>query len=161
MRYASIRSMDISNGEGIGISLFVQGCHFHCYNCFNSETWDFNGGKEWNNEIKHYFLELAKKPYIDHISLLGGEPLCEENLNEVTQLTKECKKTFPNKKIWLWSGYTWEDYISKLDIINYLDYIIDGKYIDNLNDFNLNFRGSSNQRIWIKDKKNIWKIKNI
>ena len=71
MRYASIRSMDISNGESVGVSLFVQGCHFHCKNCFNQSTWDFNGGKEWTKEKKREFIELAKRPYIKRISILG------------------------------------------------------------------------------------------
>ena len=79
MNYASIREMDISNGESIGVALFVQGCHFHCKNCFNSETWDFNDGKEWTEDIKNKFLKLIDKPYINRISILGGEPLADEN----------------------------------------------------------------------------------
>ena len=83
MRYSQIREMDISNGEGIGVSLFVQGCHFHCKGCFNQETWDFNGGKQWTKETKNKFVELAGKPYVKRISILGGEPLADENITEV------------------------------------------------------------------------------
>ena len=79
MRYASIRSMDISNGSGIGVAAFVQGCHMHCTGCFNQETWDFNGGKEWTEEVENKFLEIANKSYITRVSILGGEPLAVEN----------------------------------------------------------------------------------
>jgi anaerobic ribonucleoside-triphosphate reductase activating protein len=156
MRYASIRELDISNGRGVGISLFVQGCHFHCKNCFNKETWDFDGGKEWNDTTKSKLFELLNRPYINHISFLGGEPLCEENRYEVTNIVKECRKRFPDKKIWLWSGYTFNQ-ISKLEVVEYLDYIIDGQFIDELKDMNLAFRGSSNQKIWFKDDSGMWK----
>ena len=140
MRYAQVRSMDISNGEGIGVSLFVQGCPFnpHCTNCFNPETWDFNGGKEWTQEVKEKFLELIDRPYIKRVSILGGEPLADENLDDVLDLVTEINKRYnfqkvdsanpckmgiseaenpdefrlslPNKSIWLYSGYTF-DYI--------------------------------------------------
>ena len=89
MRYAQIRSMDISNGEGVGIALFVQGCHFHCKNCFNQDTWDFNGGKEWTKKTKNEFLELIEKPYIKRVSFLGGECLADENLEGVYDLIKD------------------------------------------------------------------------
>ena len=83
MRYAQIRSMDISNGEGIGVSLFVQGCHFHCKNCFNSETWDFAGGKAWTDSTEEKFLQLINRPYIKRVSILGGEPLADENVETI------------------------------------------------------------------------------
>ena len=149
-RYALIRKMDVSNGEGIGISLFVQGCHFHCKNCFNPETWDFEGGKEWNEEIKKKFLKLASDEHVHRISILGGEPLCEENADTVLDLCKEIKELYPNKKIWVYTGYTWEDLIKIFDdkdTLNNLDVIVDGPYKDELQDFNLMFRGSSNQRV--------------
>ena len=148
MRYASIRKLDISNGEGVGIALFVQGCPSpHCKNCFNPETWDFNGGKEWTNEVEKKFFELANRSYIKRISLLGGECLAEENVKDVTVLAKKCKEKFPEKEIWLWSGYDFETHISHLEITKYVDYIIDGKYIEELKDISLKWRGSSNQRV--------------
>lgn len=101
--------MDISNGTGIGISLFVQGCHFHCQGCFNQDTWDFNGGSEWSRDIEDKFVELANKEYIERISILGGEPLADENVETIYKLIKRLKKTYPNKKIWLYTGYTWEE----------------------------------------------------
>lgn len=138
MRYASIRSLDISNGEGVGVSLFVQGCDRHCFNCFNSETWDFNGGKEWTEETKNKFIELINRPYIRRISILGGEPLAKQNLDDVLSLIKEIREkypisqnpnsenigksrvledenskeiriSFPTKTIWLYTGYSYSE----------------------------------------------------
>ena len=157
IRYASIRSMDISNGEGIGVALFVQGCHFRCKNCFNSETWDFNGGKEWTTETKDKFLKLASRPYIKRISILGGEPLAEENLDDVLDLVNRIRLSNPQKSIWVYTGYTWEDIINedyyleahgilRKAIIDQCDVLIDGKYIDSQQDMTLKWRGSSNQR---------------
>lgn len=109
IRYAQIRSLDLSNGEGVGVALFVQGCHFHCENCFNPETWDFDGGKEWTEEVKNKFLELANKSYIKRISILGGEPLAKENLDDVLDLVNEFRLSKSEKSIWLYTGYTWEE----------------------------------------------------
>lgn len=166
MRYAQIRSMDISNGEGVGVSLFVQGCPFHCKNCFNSETWDFNGGKEWTEKIKNKFMELIDRPYIRRVSILGGEPLHENNLSEVLSLVKEIREKFPDKTIWLYTGYSIEDIVNfntkpysvvqqYFDIDNfirnailiYVDVLVDGEYIDEQKDLTLKFRGSKNQKV--------------
>lgn len=170
MNYAQIRSLDLSNGEGVGIALFVQGCHFHCPNCFNPETWDYNGGKEWTEEVKNKFLELANRPYIKRISILGGEPLADENLDDVLDLVNRIRLLSPKKSIWLYTGFTWEgimdyepietddfDYIeeSYLDrineqrkqIISQCNVLIDGKYIDSLRDMTLQWKGSRNQRV--------------
>lgn len=164
MNYASIREMDISNGESIGVALFVQGCHFHCKNCFNSETWDFNGGKEWTEDIKNKFLKLIDKPYINRISILGGEPLADENVENVLKLVNEIRISFP-KNIWIYSGYTFEEMqlLSKgldqesmrfnkynkmrQDILKSCDVLIDGRYIDSERDITLKWRGSKNQRV--------------
>ena len=150
MRYAQIRSMDTTNGEGIGISLFVQGCEFMCKNCFNRSTWDFNGGKEWTQEIEDMFIELIDKPYISRVSILGGEPLHPNNINDVTALAKKVKETYPDKKIWIWSGYLFDRYIFDKEIIKYADVVVDGRYEEDKQDFRLQFKGSSNQRIWKK-----------
>ena len=176
MRYAQIRSLDISNGENVGVALFVQGCHFHCKNCFNSETWDFNGGKEWNTETKEKFLKLIDRPYIKRISILGGEPLAEENLNNVLDLVNEIRLLFPQKTIWLYTGYRvrgiqeglfvltpnvitdkisdHEEIINRVnkdikrsDIIKKCDVLIDGRYIEEKRDITLKWCGSSNQRV--------------
>lgn len=150
MRYAQIRNMDISNGEGIGVSLFVQGCRFRCKNCFNSETWDFNGGKEWTKEIENKFFELVDRPYIKRVSILGGEPLDKENAECIFNLIKELKFRFPNKNIWLYTGFEFENAINnslRKRIIELCDILVDGRYIDELKDLTLEFRGSSNQNV--------------
>lgn len=155
MRYASIREMDISNGIGIGISLFVQGCHFNCPGCFNEETHNFNGGKQWGLETKQAFLQLANKKIIKRISILGGEPLAKENLQDVLALIEDIKKTYKDKKIWLYSGYTFEEIFNsesadmkvRQEIVKNCDVFVDGRFIESLKDINLKFRGSSNQRL--------------
>lgn len=164
MRYAQVRSMDISNGEGIGVSLFVQGCPFnpHCKNCFNPETWDFNGGKEWTPEVEDKFIELASRTYIKRISILGGEPLADENLDSVLHLVDKFRLSFPNKTIWLYSGYRFNDEecwvkpknditniyrFMRQEIIKSVDVMVDGRYIDSQRDTTLKWRGSKNQRV--------------
>ncbi|MBC5745940.1 anaerobic ribonucleoside-triphosphate reductase activating protein [Lachnospiraceae bacterium MD308] len=171
MRYASIRSMDISNGEGIGVALFVQGCPFkpHCRGCFNPETWDFDGGKEWTAESKDKLIKLASRPYIKRLSILGGEPLANENLDGVLDLVNEIRILFPQKTIWLYSGYTWEQLFEddKFDIeggicenqtrraiVLSTDVFIDGRYVDSQKDLTLKWRGSKNQKV-IDVKKSI------
>lgn len=152
MRYALMRSMDISNGTFVGVSLFVQGCRFHCKNCFNPETWSFNGGKEWTQEAKDKFLKLVDKPFIKRVSILGGEPLVEENVDSVVDLMKTVKEMFPNKTIWVYTGYLIEDIKQRGldDVLKYADVIVDGRYIDELRDITIKLRGSKNQRIWVR-----------
>lgn len=164
MRYASIRSMDISNGEGCGVALFVQGCKRHCYNCFNPETWSFKEGKEWTEETEKYFLDLVDRPYIHRVSFLGGEPLADQNVNQVHSIISKIKQNFPDKKIWLYTGYSWEEIMSEecIDIYDHIlcretverrsvislcDVVVDGEYIDEQRDLKLEFRGSKNQRV--------------
>lgn len=151
MRYASIRTLDISNGEGVGVALFVQGCPFHCYNCFNPQTWDFNGGKQWNNTVKQEFFDIIERhKYSDRITIIGGEPLCERNRWDIGLLAESIKSRFYDKKLWIYTGYTWEELTKNaetLNIIRFADVIVDGRYIDELRDITLQFRGSSNQRI--------------
>ena len=152
MRYNIIRKMDISNGEGVGISLFCQGCSFHCKNCFNKETWDFKGGKEWTDEIKEKFIKLAEFDHISRISILGGEPLHDNNVEDIFSLCKELKGKYPNKKIWLYSGHTIEELLAsenklKYEVLQYIDVLIDGRYIHELRDVNCKWKGSTNQRV--------------
>jgi len=159
MRYSMIRKMDVSNGRGVGISLFVQGCHFHCKGCFNPETWDFNGGKEWTEETEKLFLSLADHEYIQRISILGGEPLCDENIETVVSLINKIRVSFPNKIIWVYSGYTWENLVAlqKYKLIQNADVLVDGNFqLDKQDIYNehIVFAGSTNQRI-IDIKKSI------
>lgn len=149
MRYANIRSLDVTNGEGTGVSLFVQGCNFHCYNCFNIETWDFKKGKYFDEKAKNTILDLVGREYISRFSILGGEPLCDENYNESLNIISLIKKMYPSKKIWVYSGYTYEELVNsnKSEVLNVADVLVDGRYEDSLKDFSLKFRGSSNQRV--------------
>lgn len=183
MKYNEIIKFDYVNGNGLGIALFVQGCHFHCANCFNSETWDFNSGKEWTEEIEDKFIELANKPHIKRISILGGEPLASENVLDVLKLVGKIRNRYGNtKEIWLYSGYKfdfkddicgnqscgfWNDVLLypieenqndlfRKNVINKIDVLVDGRFVDSLKDFTLKFRGSSNQRL-IDAKKSIKK----
>ena len=147
MRYNKIRKMDISNGPGVRVSIFTQGCSFHCKNCFNKETWNFTDGKEFTDEVINHILDLCSKDHIQGLSILGGEPLHPKNIEDTTKLAKIFKEKYPEKNIWLWSGYLYEDYISKQEIVKYIDIIVDGQYVDDLHDFTLKWRGSSNQRV--------------
>lgn len=150
MRYALIRKMDISNGPGVGVSLFVQGCHLHCKGCFNSIAWDFNGGKEWNDDVKQKFLELASRPYIKRISILGGEPLSYENVFDIYELIVEIKNKLPDKVIWLYTGYLFEYVINNQfsrKVLELCDVVVDDRYVEELKDISLPWRGSSNQRV--------------
>ena len=168
MNYAQIRSMDISNGDGIGVSLFVQGCDFHCKNCFNSETWEFSKGQEWNDKTKNQFLKLIETPFIQRVSILGGEPLHPQNVQNVLKIVDEIRVSYPTKNIWLYTGYTWEEIWIKDNIktgdkikdmrgksiknlrrqvVRMCDVLVDGRYVDELRDVSLHWRGSSNQRV--------------
>ena len=162
MRYSKIREMDVSNGEGLGVSLFVQGCHFHCRGCFNPETWDFSCGKEWTEAVKNKFFELAEKPYINRITILGGEPLCNENVEEVNQIIKDLRKQFPHKKIWLYTGYKLDNILTsgflkedkywetRMNTVLNVNVLVDGQFqIENQDLFNehIIWAGSTNQRV--------------
>lgn len=148
MRYAQIRSLDISNGEGVGIALYTQGCRFHCKNCFNSELWDYTKGKEWSSEVEDYLVSLLSRDYINRVSFLGGEPLSEENLEDLDNLLNRIRRECPSKKIWMYTGYTYEAIKDRLSyILKNVDVLVDGLYIDELRDLKLEFRGSSNQRV--------------
>ena len=169
MRYAQIREMDISNGEGVGVALFVQGCRFACKNCFNPETWDFNGGKEWTPEVEDKFIELASRPYIKRISILGGEPLADENLDGVLNLVNRIRLSLPNKSIWLYSGFRWEEcqpfnedgllkpdkfapnlqkiLHKRYEVISMCNVMVDGRYIDSQRNPSKKWAGSDNQRV--------------
>ena len=146
MRYNKIRKMDISNGEGVRVSLFVQGCSFHCEECFNSDTWDFNGGKEFSDSVINHILELCDKEYINGLSILGGEPLHQKNIDGVTKLAKKFKEKYKDKTIWCWTGFNYQD-IKDLEILKYIDILVDGRFELSEFDSNLKWRGSKNQRV--------------
>ena len=147
MRYNKVRKMDISNGPGVRVSIFMQGCAFNCYNCFNPETHDFNGGKEFTDEVIEKILDLAKYDYIEGLSILGGEPMHPKNIEGTTKLAKRFKAVYPNKTIWVWSGFLMDRDLMDKEVLNYIDVLVDGQYKDELHSFLLKYCGSSNQRV--------------
>mgnify|MGYP004542278473 FL=1 len=147
MRYNKIRKMDISNGPGIRVSIFMQGCTFNCKNCFNKETHDFNGGKEFTDEVIEKVIKLAEPDEIKGLSILGGEPLHPKNIEGTTKLAKKFKSVYKDKTIWLWTGFLFDKNLKDFEILNYIDVLVDGVYKDELHDFRLKYRGSSNQRV--------------
>ena len=147
MRYNKIRKMDISNGPGVRVSIFMQGCAFHCENCFNPDTWDFNGGEEFTDETIEKVLELCSQDHIVGLSILGGEPMHPNNIEGTTRLAKAFKERFPKKSLWAWSGFLFDRDLKDKEVMKYLDVLVDGQYVDALHDFRLAWRGSSNQRV--------------
>ncbi len=146
MRYNLIRKMDIADGPGVRVSIFMQGCQFHCKNCFNPETWDFNGGKEFNDEVIEKVLQLCKKDHIKGLSILGGEPMNPINREGTTRLAKKFKENFPDKNLWMWTGFKYED-LKDEEVFKYVDVLVDGQYKDELHDPTLKWKGSANQRV--------------
>jgi len=151
MRIAKIKPNDIANGEGIVVSVFVQGCHHHCKGCFNEETWDFNGGREFNSKDNRMILDMLDADGVKrNLSILGGEPMAKENVTGVISLIDYIKSNRPDTKVYLWSGYTYEqiqEMYGKDVLKGFVDILIDGKFIEEERDLTLKLRGSRNQRI--------------
>ena len=149
MRFSKIKDNDIANGEGIVLSLWTQGCPHHCKGCFNVETWDFNGGREFTAKDKQYIFDNIDKNNIKrNLSILGGEPLCPQNLEGVINLCKEFKNKYPDKMIYVWTGYLFEEFTKQQDeILKYIDVLVDGKFAEDKKNISLKLRGSTNQRI--------------
>ena len=147
MRYNLIRKMDISDGPGVRVSVFLQGCEFHCKNCFNPETWNFDGGKEFTDEHIDEIMKLCGASYIKGLSILGGEPLHPRNIEATTKIAKAFKEKYPNKDLWVWSGFIFDDDMRKKEVFKYIDTLVDGQYVDELHNPTLKWRGSSNQRV--------------
>ena len=147
MRYNCIRKMDIADGPGVRVSVFMQGCAFHCKNCFNSETWDFEKGKEFTDDVIEHVLDLCNEDYVAGLSILGGEPMHPRNIEGTTRLAKAFKERYPNKNLWVWSGFLFDRDLKDKEVLKYVDVLVDGQYVDELHDFRLKWRGSSNQRV--------------
>jgi anaerobic ribonucleoside-triphosphate reductase activating protein len=147
MRYNKIRKMDIADGPGVRVSIFMQGCTFNCKNCFNHDTHDFNGGKEFTDETINRVLELCDKDHIEGLSILGGEPMHPKNIEGTTKLAKAFKEKFPNKNVWAWSGFLFDRDLKDKEVLNYIDTLVDGQYVDELRDPTLKWKGSTNQRV--------------
>lgn len=148
MKYGQIRQYDIANGEGIRTSIFVTGCTHCCYNCFNKEYQDFNAGSEWTDKETELIVSYVQNPNCAGLTLLGGEPF--QNVEGLLPVVAAVRLVAPNKKIWAYSGYTWDDIVSdpiRLSLLKQVDILVDGRFVEELKDPSLRFRGSSNQRI--------------
>ncbi len=156
MYYGKINTCDIANGEGVRVSLFVSGCRNHCEGCFNQETWNFKFGKPFDEEAEKLILDALDKPYIDGLTILGGEPFEKENQKDLLPFILKAREKYPNKTIWAYSGYTYDidmqkggkvysEYVTQ--ILENIDILVDGKFDIKLYNLALKFRGSSNQRI--------------
>lgn len=158
MNYHDIRTDDILNGEGLRVVLFVSGCNHYCKNCQNPQTWDYNSGIPFTKDNIEEIKNELKKDYISGLTLSGGDPLNKNNLKDICELCNIVKKEFPNKTIWLYTGYTWEAIIEEINlwhqeefilkqIISLCDVLVDGRYVDELSDINYPWAGSINQRV--------------
>ena len=146
MNYCKIEACSIAAGPGCAVSLFVSGCENYCKGCFQPETWDFNYGKKFTEQTIEAVIKLAAPSYISHLAIFGGEPLHPRNRTNVLKLAREFKKVYPEKTIWLWTGYLLEEVFEDL-VESDIDVIVDGKFIEELKDYRLKYRGSSNQRV--------------
>lgn len=155
MNYADIKTVDVQDGTGIRVSIYVSGCHFHCKGCHNKEAWDFNYGKKFDETTIDYIINAMSPSYISGLSILGGEPLEPSNQQALVALVQKVKEKYPEKTIWCYTGYRFEeDVLSKMykefsytkDLINNIDIIVDGQFIEEKKIVDLKFRGSTNQK---------------
>lgn len=148
MNYSKIKKYDISNGTGVRCSIFFTGCYFHCPECFNPELWDKNSGTPFDEKAKTELFSYLSDEHCDGLSVLGGEPLIQGM--QLVELLEEIRKKFPNKTIWLWTGYEIDGKLDETQkmIISLCDYVVDGQFKKDLSGKKLRFRGSSNQTIW-------------
>ncbi len=156
MNYGEIKKNDIANGLGVRVSLFVSGCRHCCKNCFNSDTWSFSYGKPFTKETENEIIEALKPDFVNGFSLLGGEPFEPENQEELVKLLKRIKKEFPNKDIWCYTGFLLDEELlgnsranteHTKEMLSLIDVLVDGRFVEELKDISLKFRGSSNQRV--------------
>ncbi len=157
MNYCNIKTRDIADGVGVRVTLFVSGCRNHCKNCFQPETWDFNYGEPFTKEVEDHLIEELRPDFVDGLTLLGGEPGEAENQRGLLPFLQRVRKELPNKTIWCYSGFTWEQLTGKEparcrcevtdEFLSLLDVLVDGPYVEELHDITLLFRGSANQRL--------------
>lgn len=156
MNYATIKKRDIANGEGVRVSLFVSGCTHHCKNCFNKEAWDFSYGEKFTEDTENLILEYLEPDYVNGLSLLGGEPFEVQNQETLTKLLRKVKAKYPNKSVWCYTGYLFDEHLLKDsrargeftdEMLSYIDVLVDGPFVEEQKDISLQFRGSKNQRV--------------
>lgn len=147
MKYAQMRRYDVANGDGIRASLFVSGCHFHCKNCFNREYWPFDYGDEYTDRDMQRFIDMGKNDNISGYSILGGEPMDQINDDMLLKTLKGIKEQ-TGKSIWMWTGFTVDQLTGlQLEMLKYVDILVDGQFVDEKKNLTLLFRGSENQRV--------------
>jgi len=155
MNYADIKQYDVANGPGVRVSVFVSGCTHYCKGCFNQAAWDFNYGKPFTEETIEKVIDYLKPPYVKGLTVLGGEPMEPQNQPAVLKLLRRVKEAYPDKSIWMFSGYDYEkDILEKMwesipetkEILSCLEVLVDGKFVEELKNLSLRFKGSSNQR---------------
>ncbi|MCR5099756.1 MAG: anaerobic ribonucleoside-triphosphate reductase activating protein [Butyrivibrio sp.] len=157
MNYGEIKEIDIANGIGVRVSLFVSGCTHHCKGCFNEMTWDFNYGKPFTKDEEDRIIELLKPAYVTGFTILGGEPMEPSNQAVLRPFLERVKEAVPDKTIWVYSGYTWEELINPdykrahtedtIPMLQMIDILVDGEFMMGKKNLSLRFRGSENQRI--------------
>lgn len=157
MYYGEIKRCDVANGIGVRVTLFVSGCTNHCENCFQPQTWDFHFGQPFTKETENQILDLMQPKYISGLTLLGGEPFEPQNQRELVPFLKRVRELYPQKTIWAFSGFRYEDELLKKgaypncevteEMLSLIDVLVDGRFVEALKDISLRFRGSSNQRI--------------
>lgn len=148
MNYSMIRKFDVANGPGFRVSIFVSGCRRHCKGCFNPQAWDFNYGQEYTPNTWGELKRALADPNISGLSILGGDPFEPENLLAVNFICKNVKELYPDKTIWVWTGYDFiEDGLIDMDAMKYIDVLVDGRFEESLKDLRLKWRGSTNQRV--------------
>ena len=156
MYFGEIKKCDIANGPGVRVSLFVSGCTHHCKGCFNSQTWDFTFGREYDITTEGEILKALEPGYIEGLTLLGGEPMEPVNQRELLTLVKKVKKLYPQKNVWCYTGYVLETELLSTsrarcectdELLSYIDVLVDGEFVEGLKNISLRFRGSSNQRL--------------
>lgn len=149
MKYSSIESFEITNGTGIGVSIFTQGCNRHCSGCFNQEIWGLDGGRVWTSLVEDHVIGYLNREGITRLSILGGEPLLDRNIDDLTRLLRRVRDVYgDSKKIWLYTGETFEDVVDKYpELFSYVDVVVDGPFEIDKRDLTIPFRGSRNQRV--------------
>ena len=160
MKIQSITHPDVNNGLGFRVTIWVSGCVHHCKGCHNPETWDFNSGRDFTDDDKKKIFSLLEKPYIKGVTFSGGDPLC--SYKDVLSLARELKEKYPSKDIWIFTGFEFkfvEEHFG--EILNYVDYMVDGKFVEEERDISLAFRGSKNQNIWKKNEEGKFEIINL
>ena len=157
MYYGELKKCDIANGAGVRVTLFVSGCTNHCPGCFQPQTWDFTYGQPYTTDTQREIIDELQKPYVRGLTVLGGEPFEPENQRQLVKLLRQVKENYPEKDVWVFSGFTLDGELLREgshprcevtdEMLGYIDVLVDGRFVEELKDISLQFRGSRNQRV--------------